>query len=574
MKKIFIGFLAILFGGIAVYAISDGFKIDCSNLSFLNNSKEKNVLDNFNKSYALSTNINTTNDEIYDEITELTKKTTYLLLGDFNNEDESYEEYYKRHQDYLNMGAYQTYPKDENSESGYDESSPNYKYAMLSEFAIPSIFLQFSDAGIKYDGYGDIKIVVNDDLIISSIILPNIKMKTENSDNPEIYDYINTNLMIVYFFLKIDNEYKLSYFYGETFEQINSYLNNLEETENNLALQIAPSYESNLQNIYDYSKVESLSSLELNNIYEMNKTNVVYLTAYYNNYIVSIGNGFFINNGLIVTTWNFLENALINGQYITINDSNGLAYEIDGIVTINPDTDVAVIKLKDKVERKVNIGNYKELNIEDPVISITSKTGVGLTMQTGIVISLDGYIQTSIPLASTDEGSPLFDKEGNIIGINTSKLVNADMSMAVNSDILNEIIEKFININFDDIETISFDKLKESYYYVKYNDEIIKNNIPSDKWKQYSKIGNIENNINVELIKASYKDGIISLRYINEISNLIGSMQLANKFKEELINEGFKEVLNGATKCIYTNDKYKIIIMDEFNYLIVVMVKL
>ena len=55
---------------------------------------------------------------------------------------------------------------------------------------------------------------------------------------------------------------------------------------------------------------------ELNNIYNNNVNNVVFLNGYYNNSVIASANGFFINNGLIVTTWNFLEKALINGQYI------------------------------------------------------------------------------------------------------------------------------------------------------------------------------------------------------------------------------------------------------------------
>ena len=51
-------------------------------------------------------------------------------------------------------------------------------------------------------------------------------------------------------------------------------------------------------------------------------------------------------------------------------------------------------------------------------------------------------------------------------------------------------------------------------------------------------------------------------------------MQLSVNFKEQLIKDGYKEVLNSITKCIYENKKYKIIIMNEFDYLIIVMVKL
>ena len=78
----------------------------------------------------------------------------------------------------------------------------------------------------------------------------------------------------------------------------------------------------------------------------------------------------------------------------------------------------------------------------------------------------------------------------------------------------------------------------------------------------------------MELVKASYKDGIVSLRYKNNISDYISSMQLAASFKEQLVKDGYKEITNNPTKTIYKNNKYQVIIMDEFDYLIIVMVKL
>ena len=158
--------------------------------------------------------------------------------------------------------------------------------------------------------------------------------------------------------------------------------------------------------------------------------------------------------------------------------------------------------------------------------------------------------------------------------MNTSEQVNTSISLAVNTSILKEIQNKFNNISFDKIETISFDKLKENYYHLKYDDEIIKNNIPSNKWKVYSKIGNIEDNISLKLVKASYNDGIVSLRYHNEVSNFIDNMQISLGFREQLIKDGYKETLSSSKKYIYENDKYQVIIMSEFDYLIVVMVKL
>jgi len=51
-------------------------------------------------------------------------------------------------------------------------------------------------------------------------------------------------------------------------------------------------------------------------------------------------------------------------------------------------------------------------------------------------------------------------------------------------------------------------------------------------------------------------------------------MQLATSFKSELISSDYKTTLDSKNKAIYENGKYKVIIMDEFNYLIIVMVKL
>ena len=98
-------------------------------------------------------------------------------------------------------------------------------------------------------------------------------------------------------------------------------------------------------------------------------------------------------------------------------------------------------------------------------------------------------------------------------------------------------------------------------------------NVPSNIWDKYSKIGNIENTINLELAKSSYKDSILSLRFKNNIPNYITSIKLANNFIEELVNQGFKEEYKTTSKVVYRNNKYRVIIMDEFDYLIVVMVK-
>lgn len=574
MKKIILSLFLIMISIVSVYALSTKFTIDTTKLSFSTSGKKGTIVENFNQSYSLSHSITSNNAELEKKIEELTKKTTYLLLGNFNNKNESSEDYYKRHQEYLELRYNPEVPKDDSSFTGLDENSQEYKDDLVSGITVPSMFLIFDELNVVYSSFGDIRISESGNSVMSAISLPNVTKREQSSENPMEYVNVQTNLIIYYYFKELNGQYKLYYLMGETTDELNDYFTSVESTENKATMQVAPSYDSQLKEIYNFSKLEAITEKQINNIYNANSNNIVVLNSYYNNYLVTSANGFFINDGILVTTWNFLEKSLTEAQYIAVKDNNGKSYEIDGIVTINPETDIVVIKLKDKVSNKVILGNSSELKTEHPVISISSKTGIGLTVQSGIVISNDGYINSTIPLTNTDEGSPLINNNGHVIGMNTTKQVNTSISLAINSDVLKEIQDKFNNINFDDIEVISFNKLKEEYYYIKYNEEIIKNDIPSGKWKTYSKIGNIEENISLKLVKASYKDGIVSLRYHNGISDYIDNMQLATGFKEQLIKDGYKEKLSSSKKCIYESNKYQIIIMSEFDYLIVVMVKL
>lgn len=571
--KIIIVISTFVLSTITVFALSNDFNFDTSKLSFTENSKKDNVVSNFNKKYDLTYSISNIDQKLEEEIKTLTKKTTYLLFGGFNNTEETSEEYYKRHKEWLDLRYNPKIPKDDSNEFGLDTDSEEYTDDLISGLAIPQIFNQVNEMGLIYNSFGDIRVTKNDNLVISSITLPNVKIKEQSKSDPMKYDYIETNYVMYYYYKKLNNKWKLYYLYGESTDEVSSYFNEIESSTANEKMAIAPSYESKLETVYNFEKLKNMTQEELNNIYNLNINNIVYLNSYYNNSITDSANGFFISNGLVVTTWSFIEKSLIDAQYITINNKLN-TFEFDGIVTANLEADVAIIKVKDYSSQFVKIGNSQSLKVEDPVITISSKNGVDAIVQKGIVVSNDDYIQTSIPLLTVDEGSPLFNQKGEVIGINTSKITNASISVAVTSNILKEIQNKFSNLDFNSIESIPFSELKEKYYYVKYNQESTINDIPKNKQKEYLGIGNIEETIKLKLIKSSYKNGIVSLRYKNDIAKYLNSMQLASDFKQKLIKDGYKQVMNTNSKSIYKNKKYQIIIMDEFDYLIVVMVKL
>lgn len=573
MKKTILTISLIFVGTLSVYALSTKFTIDTTKLN-LTNSKTNEVLKNFDDSYNLTEKLNTTDDEFTKQIKDLTKKTTYLLLGANNSKNESSEEYYKRFIDYKNIAYIPDIPKSDAFESGFDENSQEWKDQVYTTTLLPQIFNQLDQLKITYNTYGEITVAKSDEYVVSKIILPKVKLKTASDKNPKEFVYIENSLTLYYIFKEYKEEYKLYSVITQFNDELEDYNEEMANNENKSYMNLATNYQSTLENIYDFSKLKSISNDQIQNIYNNNIKNIVTLTSYYNNNPTLEANGVFINEGLIATTWSFIEESLMQSQYIAINDSNGEYLDFAGIVTANPETNIAILKLKDKISNKVTLGNTSELKITDPVFAISSKSGVGFTTQGAIVISNSNYLETSIPLTKKEQGAPIFDLNGQVIGMQTANQVNMSTSYAITSKILKEVQEKFNSVNFDEIKSLSFEELKEKYYYVKENEENIINEIPKSKWKKYSKIGDIENTITLKLVKANYDSGVVSLRYTNELSELFSNMQMAATFGEKLIEQGYKEKLSSSKKYIYENKDYRVIITSEFNYLIVVMVKL
>ena len=554
--------LAIL--GTTSFAAINGIVINDE--TFLKFNKEKTLLSNFDKSYDVENNLENEDSEIKDKITELTKRTTYLLLGEANSENESSEDYYKRHKDYLELRYNPDIPKNANSE--LDKDSQEYKDDIVSGISVPGMFLKLNELDIKYNSYGRVKVAVVDDKeIISSITLKNIKMKKQSNQDPMKYDIVKTDLKMYYFFKKLNEEYKLFYLYGETNDDLESNINEEKRTSTT-----NEDYDSKLENVYDFSKAKAITDETLKNIYNENKSKVVFLNSLYNSEIITSANGFFINEGLIITTYNFVEKSLVGAQDIIISDTQGIAYELDGIVTMNADNDTAILKVKNKNLNFIQIQDSEKRKKEDAIISLNSKDGAKLTTSRGIIIAPNKSMETSVIATEEIQGSPLFDIDGKLVGMINSKTLDMSVSSATDLDIVKTYYEKFLDKKVEEIKSVSFKELKENYY-IKYNEEKDINKLQTSKLSEFKGAENIDNLIKLKLVKSFYKDGIVSLRYKNEIYKYIDTMYFAGKFKEELKNNGYEEKNISKTKAIYERNKNKIIIMTEFNYLIIIMVK-
>lgn len=140
----------------------------------------------------------------------------------------------------------------------------------------------------------------------------------------------------------------------------------------------------------------------------------------------SLGSGFIISaDGLVVTNNHVIEGA----DKITVTLTDDVTYDAE-LVGRDTKTDLALLKIKsDRPFPFVAWGNSDKMRVGDWVIAIGNPLGLGGTVTAGIVSArqrdirsgpYDDFIQTDAPINRGNSGGPLFDMNGNVIGINTA----------------------------------------------------------------------------------------------------------------------------------------------------------
>ncbi|MEP3428822.1 MAG: Do family serine endopeptidase [Roseibium sp.] len=143
--------------------------------------------------------------------------------------------------------------------------------------------------------------------------------------------------------------------------------------------------------------------------------------------VQSLGSGFVIDGveGIIITNNHVIEGA----DEVTANFNDGTKLKAEVIGT-DAKTDIAVLKVKPESPlQAVDFGNSDKIRVGDWVMAIGNPFGLGGTVTVGIVSAqnrdinsgpYDNFIQTDASINRGNSGGPLFDMQGNVIGINTA----------------------------------------------------------------------------------------------------------------------------------------------------------
>ena len=140
----------------------------------------------------------------------------------------------------------------------------------------------------------------------------------------------------------------------------------------------------------------------------------------------SLGSGFVIDAAGIVVT----NNHVIDGAdeiNVILQDNTTIRAELLGT---DPRTDLAVLKIEtDKPLAAVQFGDSDGVQVGDWVLAIGNPFGLGGTVTAGIVSArgrdirqglYDDFIQTDAAINRGNSGGPLFNLQGQVVGINTA----------------------------------------------------------------------------------------------------------------------------------------------------------
>jgi len=168
----------------------------------------------------------------------------------------------------------------------------------------------------------------------------------------------------------------------------------------------------------------------------------------------SLGSGFvWSSEGIIVTNNHVVEGA----SRITVNFSDGTQVPAK-LIGVDPDSDVAVLRVDAKNLLAAPIGTSSDLLIGETVIAVGNPFGLSGTVTTGVVSALGrsvpskeagrtftDFIQTDASINPGNSGGPLLNIEGRVIGINTMIYANAQgIGFAIPVDRAKKVIQDIL----------------------------------------------------------------------------------------------------------------------------------
>lgn len=146
--------------------------------------------------------------------------------------------------------------------------------------------------------------------------------------------------------------------------------------------------------------------------------------------VIVSSNGYILTNHHVVEAADEVEIALVDGRKAKAS-----------IIGSDPETDLAVLKIKLKELPAITFGQSQQVKVGDVVLAVGNPFGVGQSVTMGIVGAIsrsrvgintfEDFIQTDAAINPGNSGGALTDTSGNLIGINTAIYSSSGGSLGI-----------------------------------------------------------------------------------------------------------------------------------------------
>ncbi|OAN79877.1 serine protease [Sulfitobacter sp. EhC04] len=164
----------------------------------------------------------------------------------------------------------------------------------------------------------------------------------------------------------------------------------------------------------------------------------------------ALGSGFVISeDGYVVTNNHVIDGA----DEITIEFFSGKEL-IAKVIGTDPNTDIALLKVEaDSPLPYVTFGDSNKARVGDWVIAMGNPLGQGFSVSAGIVSArnralsgtYDDYIQTDAAINRGNSGGPLFNMDGQVIGVNTAILSPNGGSIGIGFSMASNVVTRVVD---------------------------------------------------------------------------------------------------------------------------------
>src|SRR5690348_8326034 len=175
----------------------------------------------------------------------------------------------------------------------------------------------------------------------------------------------------------------------------------------------------------------------------------------------SLGSGFIISpDGYVVTNNHLIQGLTGTGTVDSVTVTTTDRHEYPArIIGRDETSDLALLKIEGRNLPFVKWGDSTKARVGDWVIAIGNPYGLGGTVTAGIISALhrgitgvgayDRYIQTDAAINMGNSGGPMFDLNGNVIGINSALIspngASVGIGLAIPAELARPVIDALMH---------------------------------------------------------------------------------------------------------------------------------